>query len=448
MREHARRIVYPLTKQERAPVRRIAVMMKTMFVLWIGLLAVACVHAQESLSLEDALRLALENNGLARAALAETDAAEARLNATRASLYPSIDISSSSTRTRIEGGGVNTDTTQRQNGFGLEWLLLDNGQRELRIRQSSRSAEATRQTTRDTLRRVLFQTARAYYEVLRRKELLKVADTAVRRAETLLEVAKAQAEVGTAPQKDVLQAEADLANARVQQIQARNALRLAETDLKRLIGWEAQKLLPELIAPEAPTSVDPALSVDALWQRARLQRPDLRDADLRLQISRLGLDTARLNSLLRLQISARGFREYEPNSRTQGSLSIIASYPLFDGGLTRANLREAEASLQSAQFRLQQAERDAYAEVENALLSVREAAERLEASKVAVAAAQRNFDAAQESLREGVGTVVEVLTAQLALITAETNLVQATYDAAIAALQLRTATGDPLPQEP
>lgn len=428
--------------------RRILVMMKTMVVLCIGLLAVACVRAQESLSLEDALRLALENNGLARAALAETDAANARLNATRASLYPNIDISSSSTRTRIEGGGVNTDTTQRQNGFGLEWLLLDNGQRELRIRQSSRTAEATRQTTRDTLRRVLFQTARAYYEVLRRTELLQVADTAVRRAETLLEVAKAQAEVGTAPQKDVLQAEADLANARVQQIQARNALRLAETDLKRLIGWESQKPLPALTAPEAPSAVDPTLSVDALWQRARLQRPDLRDADLRLQISRLGLDAARLNSLLRLQISARGFREYEPNSRTQGSLSIIASYPLFDGGLTRANLREAEASLQSAQFRLQQTERDAYAEVESALLSVREAAERLEASKVAVAAAQRNFDAAQESLREGVGTIVEVLTAQLALITAETNLVQATYDAAIAALQLRIATGDPLPQEP
>ena len=192
----------------------------------------------------------------------------------------------------------------------------------------------------------------------------------------------------------------------------------------------------------------PALSVEQLWQRARLQRPDLRDAELRLQISRLGLDAARLNSLLRLQISARGFREYEPNSRTQGSLSIVASYPLFDGGLTRAALREAEASLQSAQFRLQQAERDAYAEVESALLSIREASERLEASKIAVAAAQRNFDAAQESLREGVGTIVEVLTAQLALITAETNLVQATYDAAVAELQLRVATGERLPEEP
>jgi len=422
--------------------------MRPSIVLCIGLLAVAAVNAQETLSLDDALRLALQNNGLARAALAETDAADARLAAARANLYPSIDLSSSTTRTRIEGGGAIADTTQRQNGFGLEWLLLDNGQRELRIRQSSRTAEATRQSTRDTVRRVLFQTARAYYEVLRRKELLQVADTAVRRAETLLEVAKAQAEVGAAPQKDVLQAEADLANARVQQIQARNALRLAETDLKRLIGWEAQKPLPDLTAPDAPPTPDPALSVEQLWQRARLQRPDLRDAELRLQISRLGLDAARLNSLLRLQISVRGFREYDPNSRTQGSISIVASYPLLDGGLTRANLREAEASLQSAQFRLQQAERDAHAEVESALLSLREASERLEASKIAVAAAQRNFDAAQESLREGVGTIVEVLTAQLALITAETNLVQATYDAAVAELQLRLATGERLPAEP
>lgn len=410
--------------------------------------ALAVGYSQEQLSLDDALRLALQNNGVARAALAETDAAQARLNAARANLFPVIDLSSSTTRTRIEGGGVNTDTTQRQHGIELEWLLLDNGQRELRIRQSSRTAEATRQNTRETIRRVLFQTARAYYEVLRRQELLQVADTAVRRAETLLEVAKAQAEVGTAPQKDVLQAEADLANARVQQIQARNALRLAETDLKRLIGWDATRALPPLQAPQAAPTSNPDLSVAQLWQRARRQRPDLRNAELNLQVSKLGVDIARANSLIRLQITARGFREVEPNVRTQGSLSVIASYPVFDGGLTRANLREAEANLESAQFRLQQAERDAYAEVESAVLTLRETAERLEASRVAVAAARRNFDAAQESLREGVGTIIEVLTAQLALITAETNLVQATYDAAIAELQLRLAVGDKLPQEP
>jgi outer membrane protein TolC len=101
-----------------------------------------------------ALSVAEQRAGARRAR--ETDAADARLAAARANLYPSIDLSSSTTRTRIEGGGAIADTTQRQNGFGLEWLLLDNGQRELRIRQSSRTADATRQSTRETLRRVLF----------------------------------------------------------------------------------------------------------------------------------------------------------------------------------------------------------------------------------------------------------------------------------------------------
>lgn len=425
------------------------VMMRRFVAVWMSVMAlVGATPAQEVLSLDDALRLALQQNGVVRAALAENEAAQGRVDAARASLYPSVDLSSSTTRTRLETRGITTDTTQRQSGIGLEWLLLDNGQRELRIRQASRGAEATRQTSRETVRRVLFQTARAYYEVLRRQELLQVADAAVRRAQTLLEVAKAQAEVGVAPQKDVLQAEADLANARVQQIQARNALRLAQADLKRLIGWDAQRPLPPLKPPESVPTPDPNLSVEQLWQRARQQRPDLRAAELNLQVSRLGVETARLNSLIRLQVSARGFREYDPATRTQGSLSIIASYPIFDGGLVRANLREAEANLISAQQRLLQAERDAYAEVESAVLSFSETAERLQAARLALAAARRNYEAAQESLREGVGTIVEVLTAQLALVTAETNLVQATYDAAVAELQLRLAVGDRLPQEP
>ncbi|MDW8107701.1 MAG: TolC family protein [Armatimonadota bacterium] len=424
-------------------------MMRRFVAVWMSVMAlVGATPAQEVLSLDDALRLALQQNGVVRAALAENEAAQGRVDAARASLYPSVDLSSSTTRTRLETRGITTDTTQRQSGIGLEWLLLDNGQRELRIRQASRGAEATRQTSRETVRRVLFQTARAYYEVLRRQELLQVADAAVRRAQTLLEVAKAQAEVGVAPQKDVLQAEADLANARVQQIQARNALRLAQADLKRLIGWDAQRPLPPLKPPESVPTPDPNLSVEQLWQRARQQRPDLRAAELNLQVSRLGVETARLNSLIRLQVSARGFREYDPATRTQGSLSIIASYPIFDGGLVRANLREAEANLISAQQRLLQAERDAYAEVESAVLSFSETAERLQAARLALAAARRNYEAAQESLREGVGTIVEVLTAQLALVTAETNLVQATYDAAVAELQLRLAVGDRLPQEP
>jgi outer membrane protein len=246
----------------------------------------------------------------------------------------------------------------------------------------------------------------------------------------------------------VLQAEADLANARVQQIQARNALRLAETDLKRLLGWSAEKPLPTLQKVENPATASVSENLQALWEQARRQRPDLRATELSAQSARLALEIARMNSLVQLRLSVSGFREFDPNTRTQGQIQILASYPLFDGGLLRANLREAEASYRGALFRLTQAERDAYAEVESAYLSVQETRERLSAAQLALAAAQRNYEAARDAFQEGAGTLIEVLTAQLALTTAQTNFVQAVYDSALADLQLRYATGARLPAEP
>lgn len=406
------------------------------------------LSAQEVLTLEGAIQQALQNNGQARALFEERVASRARLESTRASLFPNFEMGISSTRTRLEQGNATTDLSQRQTALNLDWLVLDNGARNLRIRQASRSDESTYYATQDNLRALIFQTARAYYEVLRRQELLQVADETVRRAETILEAVRAQAQVGTAPAKDVLQAEADLANARVQQIQARNALRLAETDLKRLLGWGPEKPLPALQKVDSAPAPPLLDSLQTLWEQARRQRPDLRSAELTAQSARLAVELARVNSLVQLRLDISGFREFDPDTRTQGQVRLLASYPLFDGGLRRSSLREAEANFQSAQFRLVQAERDAYAEVESAYLNVQETRERLTAAQAALAAAQRNYEAARDSFQEGAGNLLEVLTAQLALTTAQNNLVQATYDTVIADLQLRLATGTRLPMEP
>jgi outer membrane protein TolC len=186
--------------------------------LWLVGLAVlcgfACAQQGVPLTLQDALRRALQYNGDIQSALAKRRAAEAELTATRTTLFPQFEWNSSSIRTRLEQGGTVAESTTRQDAIALDWLLFDAGRREARIRQASRSHELARQSARGTLRALLFETARAYYEVLRRQELLRVADETVQRAQTLLDVARTQAEVGTAPAKDVLQAEADLANAR------------------------------------------------------------------------------------------------------------------------------------------------------------------------------------------------------------------------------------------
>jgi outer membrane protein TolC len=71
----------------------------------------------------------------------------------------------------------------------------------------------------------------------------------------------------------------------------------------------------------------------------------------------------------------------------------------------------------------------------------------LDASDLALKAAQENFNAASESQSLGAGTIIEVTAAQLALVTAETNRVQALYDYLISEMELKLVTGAPLPGE-
>lgn len=407
------------------------------------------LSAQQILTIDEAISLALQNNGDALAALSSVQGAEARLQAARSRLYPSVEPNYSYTNSRVSGSGQTLNTDQRQGGISAQWLLLDSGQRDLSVRQSSRSLEFTRFSTRNTLRQIIFQTTRAYYDVLRRMELLKVAESSVERAKTLLDAAKAQADpaVGVAPQKDVLQAEADLANAEVQLITAQNNYETAQTELKRIIGWQMNTPLPRLTeTPDPPVPVQlPDLKM--LQEQALLQRPDIQTSELNVQIERLGVRSAQLDTLPSFQVSANASHNFEPRNQDQTQLRFTASYPLFDGGLTRSNLKSAQATLQSAEYRYEQAKRDALADVEIAYLNYVEAGKRLTASKKAVEAARTNYNAASESQKEGVGTIIEVITAQTALITAETNAVQAIYDYFIADLQLKIATGTPLPQE-
>jgi outer membrane protein len=87
------------------------------------------------------------------------------------------------------------------------------------------------------------------------------------------------------------------------------------------------------------------------------------------------------------------------------------------------------------------------AEVEATVKEYTQNALLLEASNLALEAAQLNYNAASEAQRLGASDLIEVLTAQVTLVTAETNRVQALYDLLISEVRLDLVVGDPLPGE-
>jgi len=123
------------------------------------------------------------------------------------------------------------------------------------------------------------------------------------------------------------------------------------------------------------------------------------------------------------------------------------TYPLFDGGRLREIAREQKLNLQAAQATLVQSERLAQAEIESVYAEHVQNIERVQASKLALEAAQVNYDAAIAAQKEGANDVIEVLTAQVSLVTAESNYIEATYDYYVTEANLRLVTGRPIPGE-
>jgi len=117
------------------------------------------------------------------------------------------------------------------------------------------------------------------------------------------------------------------------------------------------------------------------------------------------------------------------------------TYPLFDGGLVRAQVRDARATLTQAQLAVEQTRQALQLAVDQAFISKEEARIRIGSTQSAVRAARENYAAARESQKEGAGTIIDVITAQAQLVTAETNAIQAIYDYYSADAQLQRAIG-------
>lgn len=406
----------------------------------------------KTLTLQEALRLARERNGDVRAAALSAQASSARVDQAKAEFFPSIIPSYTYSSDRNEIIEVGTDTVFVQSDGGSSRVsasmrLLDLGERSFSLRSSQASAASQRATALQTLRSILFLVHQQYYDTLRAQELVRVAQAQVGRAQKVLEQTEAQVAVGESARKDILQAQADLANARVQELFARNRNTNAQATLKATIGWDTIEPLPQLVAAQPPAEFpEPAPLVELVGMGLK-QRADLFSTRKRTDSLRFNSLRADREATASLGVDANFDQLLTPVALENRSLSLSLSLPWLDGGRSRATARESRLSLAAQRKQLEQAEREARSEIEAAYQEVKQNADRVKAANTALEAARLNYEAASESQRLGAGTIIEVITAQVSLVTAESNFVEALYDYETAVVKLRLATGQAIPGE-
>lgn len=403
------------------------------------------------LTLDQALRMARERNGTIQASLYQVKAAGAREQEAGAAFWPTItpEFQYNSNRSEI-ATTIGNQFIQDEGGFTTivsSFTLLDSGDRNYAYQSSRKAFQAQRFTARQSIRSVLFDVQQQYYDALRAQELERVAQSQVARANTILDQTKARVAVKDEARKDILQATADALNAQVQVLQAKNNTSTTAAVLKSTVGLRQDAPLPPLETEAEPTDFPSPGDLRMLIEEGVRNRPDLVAQRFNLESEHYLLLRAKQDASFGFTLNAGFDLQLTPDHLEDRTLTFLLTYPLFDGGLLRAQAREIGYDVESDRATLAQAERVVRSDVESAFEELSQDVDRVRAAKAALDAARENYQAAVESQKLGASDLIEVLTAQVSLATAESDFIQAVYDYKISLVRLNLVTGRPIPGE-
>ncbi len=398
------------------------------------------------LTLDEAIAIALENQPNIQARLSDYAAAAYRVDQALSPLLPQVSAGVTAARTQsfstATRPGASTASIRNFDDATLarvsvSQLLFDFGKTFASTEVARKLADVASEDVELQRQLITLAVKESYTNINFAQRLIRVQQQALERADLNLRSARGFFEVGTRPKSDVTRAQVDVANARVDLIRARNAERNARVALNTAMGIAANtptQIQDNLVYE--PVTLDPA----QLLGEAYRQRPESRQARLQVEAA-----DAR---------ARRAFRDFFPDITASGfyggaraelnevwEIGLGLSWSLFDGGNRMARYRETRALLDGAQARVRATELDISREVEQAQINVSEANERIEAAKTAVESALENFRLAQGRFDAGVGTILELTDAQLALTQTQNAETQALADYRIALARLQRAVG-------
>ncbi|HNW60717.1 MAG TPA: TolC family protein [bacterium] len=395
------------------------------------------------LSLAEAVDIALQNNPDTRMAWANARAAAAGFGAARSSWLPSLKLDGDLGRGRQESDPARASdypaTTTYSGAAGLSWLLFDFGGRAAAIDASRQALLAADWTHNAVLQNVVLQTEAAYYGCAGARAMLDASQASLASAEIALKAAEEKRSVGLATSADVLQARTAWSQALLDVQNAEGDLRISRGSLALAMGYPAYSA-GDLAAtiPEVPADTL-VQQVDQLVTKALADRPDLQAVRARARAAQANVRQARASLLPTISAAASAERlwYYDADQQTtvyNGGLQI--AMPLFGGFSRQYQLARAKAEADAAGEQVRGAEQDASFQVYSSHSDFLTARARVATTDDLLASAQQSEQVALGRYKEGVGTILDLLTAQRALTLARAQQINARLSWHIALAQL------------
>lgn len=403
--------------------------------------APACREArQPPLSLADVVDLALCANPATREAWANARYQGALVGVAQSARLPELTATAATSRSRDAG----LTARERQAGLALSWLLFDFGARGATV-DSARHLLAAANANRDgTLQAVRQAAVQAYFQVQATQAALAAAGKSEQAFAESYKASEQRHQVGIATPADKLQAQTALSQARLQRIQAEGVWRSAQGVLANTIGRIANEAIAVAPVAEVDAGTEFDQEVGALIALAGERRPDLIAAEARWRSADAEVGAARAAGLPTLSLAAAGARSKLDSApwANGSSIALVLDIPLFTGFNDTYRIRAAEARREAQAAARDRMRLQVSLDVWTAYQNLVTANQSLRSTADLIASAERSGEVTLGRYKNGVGSILDLLTAQSALAAARQQRVAALYEWNVSRTALAFAVGN------
>lgn len=371
-------------------------------------------------ALDDLMDKALNKNVDINAAIARLEEADAYLKQVGAALIPSVDLTSQGNRSKATETGIIPPSFVQpfRKNFNIQLgtsFELDFWGRLRRAKESARAEYIASQYSKDTVVLSLQSTLASNYLILRSidSQILALKDNVVSRKENL-ELTKKRLESGLISALDFHQAEAALNNLSAQLSDLMRQREIVSNQLILLSG-DMNLNIPEnkldaLVTPPIPPANMPSSLLES--------RPDIKEAEQIMIAANANIGVAKAALFPNIVLTANFGRESAElkNIDKTGSdiwgIGLGLTLPIFDSGRAQTRVSQATAKQKQALSYYESSIQNAFKEVNNAIVSLKEYTEQENDLKLTQDAAKKAMDIASNRYKAGYSSYLEYLDAQ------------------------------------
>ena len=409
---------------------------RVIFSLLLGLIfslvshiAIFAVSSPMNLNLEESIQIALENNIGYKITELTVDVSQAQVKEAEGAKKLNMKLQGGilqASETLDEEDMAAGDYSDLFNlspmvpiiSISARRIIYSGGKLESIIDQAETNKQISLNDLEKEKQAIIYKVTEAYYQVLQTEGIKKVSAQAVKQMQAHLESSEALLKEGMIAPIDLNRIKSQLSNLEHNLIKAENGYELTMYNINSIMGID---LNTELVL-ENNLSYEPCeINLEDALIQAGENRSEIMNIAQQRRIMEEMVDVAKSNRKPQVIFSAEsGIAGWQA--------MIVAEYSLFDGGVNKAKIEQAEIKLTQVDQSEKQVRQFIEFEVRSAYLNMKEAEKLIKIAEEGIKNSQESFRIAQAKYNEGIATNTEVIDAQSTLIEAETNYLNALYD--------------------